>query len=324
VVIPICTAGSTLAAVHSKLDRMIKQNTVFPSEDPNAGPVANPSHSSFGSWATFDKYFLAEYRQALFLNARFRSYARTLLKAWLRRYRFQQGNDVDLVTLETPRQPVTLVDWPSRRTYSFEAGTILKDCVERLLCQDLELVTPQQLRNPYTNMPLTYGQAFHIIQQLRAFGRSHWTLEAYASPFTQYNFSKFCQMHNTPLRHSALDRIFRNPRSSDCVDLVYEFIRDEHDNHGQSFNVPVYLWALRHEDTSLERIVKWRELCKKYHLISILHSDVAEMNAQINRHIVPATEALCGPPQDLIILRNLEHKQLVLKQARQNRIVTTE
>jgi hypothetical protein len=321
---PLCCAGATITDIHNKLEQMIKQNTIFPTEHPPPLSQKPISASNFGPFAILDKTFIKEFRQAMFLNARFRNLARTLLKAWLRRRRFQQVNDTDLVTLEAPRKLVTLFDWPSRRIYSFEASTIRKDCVERLLCQDLEIATPQKLRNPYTNLPLKFGQAFHIIQQLRAHGSTHWALEAYANPFTHYNFAKFCQTYNTPLRHSAIDRIFNNPRSSDCIDLVYEFIKDEHDNHGQSFNVPVYLWALRHDDTAMDRIKKWREVCKKYHWISIQFSDVAEINAQIDRHITPLTESLCGPPQDLIILRNLEHKQMVLKQARQNRIVTSE
>lgn len=254
--------------------------------------------------------FLAAFKAAMELNQRVRARMTALALRWLRARKVVPGNTEDLVTLEPPQHPVRFMDWPARRLYTFEAATLYRDMLERLLLHDQVFPTTAAPRNPYTNLPLTIGQLHTAFGQLQAAGKSHWALDAFAR--CGYALPTFKRNYAEPLKHSALKRLFQVTNHPDYIDLLYEFIQDEHEQHEQHFNSGIYLWALQN-DATCTRMIKWRQLCYRYHEMNILIKDHADLGAAQDREIGPATEALCSPPMELLAARNLWHKQLLTK-----------
>jgi hypothetical protein len=259
---------------------------------------------SYGS-----QFMLKNLADAIHKNQFVRHQMMRLLAKW-RRSRLQEGNSVDLVTMEFPTTPIRLVDWTNRRSYVFEARSLYKDCIGRLLHSDLEFPDPKPPRNPYTNIPLTLGQLHDVTQALRRCGLSHWTLDALQK--SSYDLNIFALNFDVPLKHDALRRTLSNPTEEDCVNLVFEFIEREHDNHDQPFNKGIYIWALR-EEANCDKMIKWRNLCRRYYTILIECRDLGSLNAKIQADISQQTEGLCGPPADLIVMRNTANRKALLR-----------
>jgi hypothetical protein len=307
VVIPICCAGRTLTSVIQKLEGYVKQKPIKP-----PGP-ALPITPPLG-YGCVSPEFIVAFREAIKKNMFVRTRMRRLATAWLRR-RLRAANDVDPVTCEAARQPVTLIDWTNRSTYTFEAQTILKDMSSRLTLHDELWPSPQRPRNPYTNAALTLGQTLHLRQQLAAAGKSHWSLEALAT--SGYCFTTFARNFATPLKHSALTRIFREPKSDDFFYVMTDFIENEHDHHDQTYNASLYKWALLHEP-DCQILVDWRKACRRYHELTLLHTDAIELRNHVENEITPLTERLCGPPRVLQVLREQWHREQLLKAKQKN------
>jgi hypothetical protein len=309
--VPICFAGMTLTSVIKTLESYMKQP---PLKFNGPSPIELPPNLGRPS-----KRFIQAFREAIFKNMNFRAKARKLLLCWLRR-RLRAANDVDPVTCEAPRQPITLVDWSNRSTYSFEAQTIYKDMVGRLTLHDEVWPTPQRPRNPYTNLPLTLAQLYSVTNQLRAIGRSHWTLDALAQ--TSYNFVTFARNFSVPLKHSALNQLFRNPKSDEYQYVMTDFMENEHDHHDQHYNASLYKWALVHEPDS-QILMNWRRACRRYHELTLLHTDPIDLRNHLDDEISPMTEGLCGPPRVLQVLREQWHRQQLCKAKQKNTIVSS-
>ncbi len=239
-------------------------------------------------------------------NQQLRAAFKRLVAIWLRKRKMAPANEDDLATCEPPRVPITLWDWPARRTYSFEARTILKDITERLLMRDELWTNPQAPRNPFTNAPLSLGQLMHVHQQLRQHALTHWTLESLAA--VKYAIHTFEVQYDTPLRHSALEAVFRNPTTSEFHDILMDFIQQEHDHHGQDCPRAVYLWALKYAPDS-DRMLKWRKACRTFHGYTITVADQKELQYKQDHVIDPMTEPLCEYPRELSVARSLWQRQ---------------
>ena len=74
-------------------------------------------------------------------------------------------NEEDIATQETPKKRVVFIDWKTRTSYQFEAITILRDTINRLLNHDQLFLEPLPPRNPYTNSPLSYGGLISLHDQ---------------------------------------------------------------------------------------------------------------------------------------------------------------
>lgn len=297
-------SGGSLTTVVNRLEEYIKQKP-FKLPGPPL-PISLPK-----GYGRVSPEFLNSFREAIKLNMRLRVQARRLLSAWLGR-RLRNVNDTDPVTCEAARTPVKVVDWANRSVYTFEASTILKDIVNRLGLHDELWPTPQRPRNPYTNAPLTLGQLYSVLQQLRSLGRSHWMLEALAA--TGYDFALFVRNYSTPLKHSALDQIFRSPASDDYIYVMTDFMENEHDHHDQTFNAALYKWALLHE-AGCQVLMDWRRACRRYHELTLLHTDPIDLRNHVEDEITPMTERLCGPPRVLQVLREQWHREQLLKKS---------
>ena len=228
-------------------------------------------------------------------NERVRRAFGALVRRWIRS-RMRAGNDEDLVTGCAPVRPIVLTDWKGRRRYVFEPQTIMKDMVTRLQMSHCTLFPkPKFPRNPYTNTDMTAGQFFSIVEQLRAVGLTHWTVEALYS--VEYNLKLYDDEMYVKLKNTILGNLFSNHHDVAGIELVLEFIEDEHAGHHLYCNDELYKWALENVPTHT-RIVAWRNLCYKHYKISNripAHPD-ADSIATESRY-------LCRSPDELEAMR---------------------
>jgi hypothetical protein len=209
--------------------------------------------------------------------------------------RLKVGNTEDLLTNEVPKHPVTLISWTSRTIHTFEASTLRRDMIERLLLSSYGFSNAQMPRNPYTNVPMTIGQCMSSIQQIcRAGGKSHWAIEGLAS--VDYDLEKFKVQFRQPLLLDILTRQHRSPTSDETVTLVLEFIEDQHEDNKMSFYPDVYRWALR--NVSCPRIQRWRELWYAYS-----HVSICDPHGEHEKETRKKARQLCTYPTELIRMK---------------------
>jgi hypothetical protein len=229
-------------------------------------------------------------------NQRVRSAFGALARLWIRS-RVRAGNEDDLITGVAPTHPIVLMDWRARRRYVFEPQTILRDMVTRLQMSYCSVFPkPHFPRNPYTNTDISQGQFYSIVKQLRALGITHWTLEALYS--VEYNLTLFEKEMYIKLKNTILHGLFSNHKSISGMEVLLEFIEDEHNGHNIRCNYELYEWALENAPTH-PRIVAWRNLCSKHYKISNMippHPDADSISI--------ASLYLCTRPVGLEIIRN--------------------
>jgi hypothetical protein len=229
---------------------------------------------------------------------------RALAHKWLLKRRFKAGNEEDLVTGEIPKKPVTLTIWSERRTYTFEATTIRRDMLERLLQHSY--LFPKYLvpRNPYTNCEMSQEQFSSIISQLRATGLSHWAFEGLLK--CNYDMEKFKAMFGEPVKRELIAKHFNNV-SAETIDIVIDFMDDQHDENDKYFDSSLYRWALENSVRHL-KITKWVSLCRRYHEAIVNLRDRQELGKEL-LEIRAACLTLCSYPLDLEDLRNEQRKK---------------
>jgi hypothetical protein len=212
--------------------------------------------------------------------------------------------------MERPQRPVTLVDWEFRRSYVFEARSILRDWIGRLTMADYLYPEPQPPRNPYTNLPLTLGQTLAVYQQLLSAGCTHWAIEAYKA--SGFDIDTFESRHCQALRYHAVEQVFGAKDSDVYSTIMMEFIEDEHGEFDAAFNRSLYLWALVHEPDS-RRMRMWHKACYIYNRLLIEVPDPNQLREKHDHLILPITGPLCSPPTELIVLRDRWHRQELLQ-----------
>ena len=233
------------------------------------------------------------FRTTIFKNQRVRNAFSALARRWLFK-RAKQGNEEDLVTGEAPVKPVTLFDWPSRTKYVFEASTIRRDMMIRLLTSTAGFFPkPQYPRNPYTNMVLRQSEFHSILQQLRAYGYTHWTLEGLAS---YYCIDTFGHEMFFKLKATIVKNLFADHTNPDGIARVMEFMAERFDDNDKPFYVPLFRWALENKPLH-PIIISWRNIC--YDFYTTDSSNTVKLN-----HISRQAEFLCGTSHILQALRD--------------------
>lgn len=234
-------------------------------------------------------------------NARIRHAGRCLLKRWMTKRLVRVMNEEDIVTLEPPRQPVTVYDWSARKSYTYEASTIARDMRECLLQRDYMFPDPIPPRNLLTNQALTPLQLRSVLYQLRTTRKQlHWTLAAFEGH--DFSLSCFKRMHEHALRQEVLRGLFAQPTLEDTRSIVFDYISDEHEYREKPFSKAIYSWALLHAPTAY-RIQRWRLLAHRHHELCIQIADELERVKAQEKEMDACAEELCSPPNDLILLR---------------------
>jgi len=218
---------------------------------------------------------------------------RPLLRRWLK---LRTGNDEDLVTGEVPKNPIVITTWSERRRYVFEPTTILRDMCARILQHSFLFPKFLLPRNPYTNLDLTQAQFFSVVKQLRRTGTMHWVVEALYS--VQYDMERFKAQFSEAVKRTILTNQFKNLEAPDTIDIIHEFIEDQHDEHRKKFNGPIYTWALTRAN-HIHRIKRWTKMCKDYYTaINNIH-DSAELQTKLVQ-LINSTQTLCSHPTELV------------------------
>ena len=229
---------------------------------------------------------------------------RSLAHKWLLKRRFKAGNDEDLMTGEIPKKLVTLTVWSERRTYTFEGATIRRDMMERLFQHSYLFPKYLMPRNPYTNCEMTPCQFASIITQLRAFGLSHWAFEGLLK--CKYDMEKFKAMFAEPLKRELIAKHFNN-MSPETIDIVIDFMDDQHDANDKYFDHALYRWTFEHWKRH-SKITRWVSLCKRYHESVVNIHDRLDLGKEL-LNIQAECLLLCSYPGDLADLRNEERKK---------------
>lgn len=302
------TAGFLLTLTNSLKDSLAfvdYLSTYFSSAAPSPTPPLSSHFIIPISNCNLNKPAIASMRRLIYKNSRTRFLMRILLTRWLVLRRFRNANTEDLVTGDVPTRPVTLYDWSLRRTFTFEASTLFKDITHRLLLHDELWINAQCPRNPYTNLPLSIGQQHHLIEQLRDLRKTHWAIEGLRA--VAYNFQRFITEYSTPLKYSAIRRIFQE-RSDDYIFVMLDFIEKEHEHFDRVFNRELYVWALNHRaDCGI--MERWAQACRLNCELQVSITDYAELQLKQERLINPITQALCSTPLLLIAARNHWNKE---------------
>jgi hypothetical protein len=228
-------------------------------------------------------------------NEKVRRAFKAVVKVW-RRAKVTPANEEDLITMDPPVKAVTVIDWPSKKSYHFEASTIERCIVKQLFHHDALFSSPMQPSNPYTNIPFTFGQLHSIITQLLRHGSVHWSIGAFREHV--YSMAQFKLVHDAALRLAALKSTFADPTHPETNAILYDYIDAEHQNHLANFPLFIYKWALEHALES-DKILAWRALCYKYYLAQTLYSDNPTKRMAYQLTLQLKTMALCMPPTDL-------------------------
>lgn len=195
-------------------------------------------------------------------NMRVRWAMKKLMNAWKRRH-FKFMNEEDIATQEVPKNPVVLVNWATKTVHQFEAMTLLRDSINRLLNHDQLFLIPLEPRNPYTNEPLSYGALVSVRNQLRQSGISHWLWEAFVSSSFKLNLLE--KNYEVPMKLRCLDLLIKNKTNFITVDFIMDFVISEYSHH--SFTSPpnertVMSALVSKWDTP--KVQEWIKLCVIY------------------------------------------------------------
>jgi len=199
-------------------------------------------------------------------NQKLRQLFKKLVNAWKKR-RFTIMNDVDLVTQEIPIHPVLIYDWSSKKIHQFEAATILRDSVIRLLHHDNLFLNPHMPRNPYINTNLAYGTCLSIHEQLRNSGKTHWVWESFAA--SRFNLSTLLLNFEIPLQIECLNRLLKNNVEYDTREIVADFIAGEYEYHSKTPPTDEMLFTILRESWNNSLVQGWISLCKRDWILRI-------------------------------------------------------
>jgi hypothetical protein len=156
---------------------------------------------------------------------RLRFWFRALLWAW--RYRQAKRRNgaapfMDPVTLDPIRVPIEMMDYKAKRLFVFEAAALNKVVRQALLFQLYSVADPQMPKNPYTNLPFTYGQLVGVHQALQKAGCL--SQEVHMWRILQFNLKRFKTYMDPWLYMRAQREELYDLSSEDGQQLLADFI----------------------------------------------------------------------------------------------------
>lgn len=161
---------------------------------------------------------------------------RWLACKWIRNVRCKIMNKrvvgaEDMVTLRSiPTESlVSVYDIRDRNKYQFHTNTIARTIFNNLMCSSYGIAAPQLPKNPYTNVPWTYGQILTIITQVLR-NQTH-THRAPSTPLltyrlSNYNMSEFLKKYGVGLKIYAAKTLFSAHDDPVTIEIYDETIDD--------------------------------------------------------------------------------------------------
>lgn len=188
----------------------------------------------------------------------------------MRAKRLNSANSTDLLTMEVPKKLVCIVDWSAKKSYIFEAQTLMKDITLRITNHDGFFEDSQPPRNPYTNTPLTQSQMISVWNSI-----SHAGIIV-SSAFSLFRKARYCMktftLENSAfLKLHALRTTMKDPAAYDYVDRMTDFIYFAYESESIDCDMNAFRFAMR-EYPNHVILLKWRDVCYRYYSADILHS----------------------------------------------------
>ena len=266
--------------------------------------------TAFLAFQNNDEFWSIQYIHPLIEAVNKLRHLRFLFRIFLHRWRVSRlrvVNTDDVATLEPPKKPIAIIDWSCRAKYIYEAATLMRDIRERLMNHDGFFDTPQEIRNPLTNTPLTQAQIISVWNQLSyagipvntaftAFRQSRWNLTKFAVEYT-----KTLQLH--AFRKTMLDT-----RHGDCKERLLDFIQYAYDQEDYSCNSFVYKYIINKFPDN-EIIKMWASLCTRYYEASIIYQN-RDMVLTIQDDVMEKAVMMLDKQKTILQLYNTHRRYL--------------
>lgn len=259
------------------------------------------SNSGKGLEAFWSKELVKEIEEAIFITQQKRFSLRKFLHTW-RYKRLEKGCAEDFLTGLPPAKPVYIVDWKLKKSWIFEATSLMRDLTSRLYNHDGFFEEPLSPRNPYTNQLLTPSQTISLWNQLSTTGIQ------VSTPFTSFraarwNIKRFAAEQSVPLQLFAFRQTMKNLQHIDTQERMLDFIQTAYDNESVDFYKQAYVHAIcKYPNNCL--IKKWQQLCLKFYETEIAFYNNLDKKDQIQNKIWDETIKLLDKQRILLTLRN--------------------
>ena len=215
--------------------------------------------------------------KAFFNNQRLR----WLACKWIRNVRCKIMNTrvvgaEDMVTLcPIPTESLVRVyDIRARNTYQFHTNTIARMVYNNLMFSSYGIAAPQYPKNPYTNIPWTYGQILTILTQIiRNYTYTHHapSMPLITFRMSNYNMPVFLKKYGVPLKINAAQTLFAARDDPVTKEIYNETIDDIYSGN----NLPTHSYYIsrlvKDRKLSAELSKEWDALVLTFWLFSNYH-----------------------------------------------------
>jgi hypothetical protein len=140
-------------------------------------------------------------------------------------------NVEDIVTMEVPKKPIYVINYPERCTYVYEADTMRRSINTKLLMSDWMFENPQYPINPLSNEPFTTGQLLSIYNQMKAYGSFSWIFNRFKA--CSFNLKLFKLRFKQQLKLEAIGSHFKNEHEN-SKETIFDLFEANAVNYGMS------------------------------------------------------------------------------------------
>jgi hypothetical protein len=220
------------------------------------------------------------------LLIRMRAAFKKLLAAWIRRRCDRVSLATrDPITLSDFERPITLYDMAGRSRYRFEAKALMVHIKNQLHSVNFGFPMPQMPRNPMTNLEFSIGQLTSIHEQLLAACQSYWAFSAFRD--CEFHMNRFMQLHETALRHAAVQMHAFSEMNSYSAEEFHDFIATYCAFHGVIMTATDHViiqFSIQHRPDN-PYLDCWRRL----YVIALMHNIVSMPQPTLSDTPVVAT-----------------------------------
>ena len=203
---------------------------------------------------------------------------RWLARKWITHVRHRMMNKrvvgaEDLVTLLPipAASRVSVYDVKSLRRYDFHTTTIIRTILHSLMINSYGIPSPHEPKNPYTNVPWSYGQMISIVGQIISnLGQRHrfphYLLRAYRN--ANYNIKTFLKTAGQDLKISAAREFFGAEDDPVTKEIYGEVIDDIYSEENPPVGWKVVVELVKKRMLSAELMKEWNNLVIAFWLYS--------------------------------------------------------
>ena len=192
-------------------------------------------------------------------------------------------NVEDPVTMEVPKNPVTIIDFKRRMSFVYDARALRKTIENRLLLSDYMFPEPKEPVNHLTNEPFNLGQLISVYNQCLKYGEFSWMIESLKN--LSGNLNTFAIYNKQKLKLEAINTYFKKP-SYIIRDIVIDYFNLEEDY--SDLPEPIAQRFIKTYDTSPDRAIiqEWIGITREYYIAKELNepcllNDVAKKTDKI-------------------------------------------